>query len=165
MSSEARADLGQLNDQLALKKLINNYHWCADHFDWQAWADCFTADAVFDFSDEFGTMCGRQQIHDICKGNMDDVYQAMQHVMVNLEFNITGESTATGHGNLIFTAVPDKTKPEQNFQSGGRYNWEFVRSVAGWRITRARLEFIWTRGENVGDVFSASAASVATSAA
>jgi hypothetical protein len=129
VTTDIEKRLNELEDQLALRKLINSYHWRADHFDWSAWADCFTEDAEFDFSGEFGVMCGRQAIHDICKDNMDHVYGEMQHVIVNLDFEVTGENTAAGHGNLIFAAQ-------------------------GWRISRARLDSLWTRGENAGDVFS-----------
>ncbi len=162
METSTRSTVTERDDQLALQKLINAYHWHADHFDWVAWAACFTADAEFDFSSEFGTMRGREQIHDICKSNMDHVYEAMQHVMVNLDFDITGTDTAHGRGNLIFTAIPDRTRPEQNFQSGGRYQWEFARTPTGWRIAKAKLEFIWTRGDNVGDVFQTGSLDTAT---
>ena len=154
MSDAANSQLVELTDQLALRHLINDYHWHADHFDWDAWADCFTEDAVFDFAGEFGVMRGRDQIRDICKSNMDHVYDEMQHVMVNLDFTPTGPDTAEGHGNLVFTAVPDRSRPDENFQSGGRYEWGFVRTPDGWRIRKAHLEFIWTRGDNVGDVFA-----------
>ena len=164
METDTTSQFSELDDQLALQKLINRYHWCADQFDWRAWADCFTPDAEFDFAAEFGTMCGRDQIHDICKGNMDHVYEAMQPVRVNLDFEITGADTAVGHGNLIFTAIPERARPEQNFQSGGRYNWEFARTADGWRIAKARLEFIWKRGDNVGDVFQASTPQAGASA-
>ena len=154
MTTDIEKRLNELEDQLALRKLINSYHWRADHFDWSAWADCFTEDAEFDFSGEFGVMCGRQAIHDICKDNMDHVYGEMQHVIVNLDFEVTGENTAAGHGNLIFTALADPAKPDQNFQFGGRYDWSFARTGQGWRISRARLDSLWTHGENAGDVFS-----------
>ncbi|MDA0820849.1 MAG: nuclear transport factor 2 family protein [Proteobacteria bacterium] len=154
VSSDIEKRLQHFEDQLALNKLINSYHWRADHFEWQQWSNCFTEDAEFDFTGEFGTMCGRSNIHDICKGNMDHVYGAMQHVIVNLDFEVTGENSAVGHGNLIFTALPDPAQQHLNFQSGGRYNWEFKRTSEGWRISKARLDFIWTRGENVGAVFS-----------
>jgi ketosteroid isomerase-like protein len=154
MATELEARLQELEDQLALTKLINSYHRRADAFDWEAWADCFTEDAEFDFANEFGTMCGRRVIHDVCKSNMDHVYEVMQHVMVNLDFEVTGADTAIGHGNLIFTALPHADQPHLNFQSGGRYDWEFKRTLDGWRIAKAHLDFIWSQGENVGAVFS-----------
>ena len=142
------------DDCAQLSKLINTYHWRADHFDWEGWADSFTEDAIFDLPATFGLMRGRQQIHDICKGNMDHVYDTMQHVMVNLDFDIIDANNATGHGNLLFTAVPEATKPHQFYQAGGRYNWKFRRTQSGWRICEARLDFLWNNGGDQSDVFA-----------
>ncbi len=144
------------DDLAGLTKLINNYHWRADHFDWVGWADSFTDDAEFELPGTFGMMKGRQQIHDICKGNMDHVYDTMQHVMVNLDFEITGVDSATGHGNLIFTAIPDAAKPHEYYQAGGRYNWKFKRTAAGWKICAARLDFLWNNGGDQSAVFAGS---------
>ncbi|MGD9604121.1 MAG: nuclear transport factor 2 family protein [Gammaproteobacteria bacterium] len=149
MSTESHS-----SDVYALARLINNYHWRADHFDWVGWADSFTEDAEFDLPGTFGMMKGRQQIHDICKGNMDHVYEAMQHVMVNLDFEVGGADSATGHGNLIFTAIPDAARPHEYYQAGGRYNWKFRRTSAGWKICTARLEFLWNNGGDQSDVFA-----------
>ncbi len=138
----------------ALKKLIHTYHWNADHFDWVAWSECFTEDATFNLPGTFGLMRGRREIHDTCKGNMDSVYDSMQHVMVNLDFEFSGEESATGHGNLVFTAVPDGTRPERCYRSGGRYTWSFAKTREGWKISDATLEFIWNTGDDADAVFS-----------
>ena len=155
MTDSLEKRIQQLENLAALKKLIDTYHWRADHFDWQGWSECFTEDAEFEFPGAFGTMCGRKNIHDICKSNMDHVYGEMQHVMVNLDFDLTGPNTATGHGNLIFTAIPDPLKQSVNFMSGGRYNWEFKRTDDGWLIAKAHLVFLWTAGQDQEDVFNA----------
>lgn len=144
-----------LRDNLLLEKLINNYHWRADQFDWAGWADSFTEDSVFEFVGGFGVMTGKQQIHDTCKGNMDHVYEIMQHVMVNLDFEITGADTATGHGNLVFSALPDASRPTRYYQSGGRYEWRFRRTPQGWKIAHTRLQFLWNNGADQDAVFGA----------
>jgi hypothetical protein len=43
---------------------------------------------------------------------------------------------------LIFTALSGESKPTNFVQSGGRYNCKFKRTKAGWRIHRARLDFL-----------------------
>lgn len=158
----ADADLAARIDRIetlaALEKLINTYHWNADHFDWKAWADCFTEDATFNLPGTFGLMQGRQAIHDTCKGNMDQVYDTMQHVMVNLDFEITGPDSATGHGNLVFTAVPDENRPDQPYRAGGRYTWAFRKTAEGWRIADATLVFLWNTGNDGDAVFADGAA-------
>ena len=149
------AKLTYLEDQLQLRKLINVYHWRADHFDWQGWSETFTEDAVFDLPNSFGLLRGRKEIRDVCKGNMAHVYKIMQHIMVNLDFEVTGHDTATGHANLIFSGVADLNKPTEYVQSGGRYNWEFLRTKEGWRISKAHLVFLWSNGGDKESVLTA----------
>lgn len=146
MTGIGDARIGYLEDQLQLQKLINTYHWRADQLDWQGWSETFTEDAVFDLPNAFGLLKGRKQIHDICKGNMAHVYKAMQHIMVNLDFEITGADSASGRANLIFSGIADPAKPTEYVQSGGRYQWEFRRTRDGWRIAKAHLIFLWSNG-------------------
>jgi SnoaL-like domain len=147
--------LGHLHDLALLERLINDYHWRADHFDWVGWAASFTEDAIFELPSTFGALKGRTEIREVCKANMDHVYDTMQHVMVNLHFEVTGSEAATGHGNLIFTAVPDAAKPHEFYQAGGRYVWKFRRTAEGWRICEARLDFLWNNGGDQASVFAA----------
>lgn len=153
-TAEANTTLDSLMDHLELEKLINTYHWRADQFDWQGWSECFTEDAVFDLPNYHGLLTGRKQIHDVCKNSMDLVCKVMQHVIVNLDFELTGKDMATGRGNLIFIGLPNPAKQTQNYQAGGRYSWEFRRMPDGWRICRARLDFLWNNGKDNESVFS-----------
>ncbi|MSR13934.1 MAG: nuclear transport factor 2 family protein [Gammaproteobacteria bacterium] len=153
MSNETlESRLQRFEDERALEKLINTYHKRADAFDWGRWAETFTEDAVFEFAGGFGVMRGRQDIHDKCKGSMDHVYNVMQHIMVNLDFEVAG-SRATGTGNLIFVGISDPQKPTEFYMSGGRYRWVFARTKDGWKIAEAFLEFIWTNGADAEAVF------------
>ena len=152
------ARLDRVETLAALEKLINAYHWHADHFEWKAWAECFTEDATFDLPGTFGLMKGRQAIHDTCKGNMDHVYDTMQHVMVNLDFEILGPDTASGRGNLVFSAVPDRRRPDQPYRAGGRYTWRFRKTAEGWKIADATLVFLWNSGNDADAVFDGEAA-------
>ncbi len=144
--------LQRIEHERALDKLINTYHKRADAFDWVGWAECFTEDAVFEFAGGFGVMRGRQDIHDKCKGQMDHVYRVMQHIMINLDFEVSGER-ATGTGNLIFVGVTDPQKATDFYMSGGRYRWQFALTKDGWKIAAAFLEFIWNNGADAAAVF------------
>lgn len=141
-----------LEDKQALAEHMNHYCKTADRFDWADWAETFTEDSLFEFVGGFGDMRGRQTIHDTCKGSMDHVYDVMQHIMSNLDFEVDGD-TATGTGNLIFTGIMDTSKPTEYYMSGGRYRWNFTRTEAGWKIARTRLEFIWNNGGDKDAVF------------
>jgi ketosteroid isomerase-like protein len=137
----------------ALNRLINSYHQTADRFDWDAWADHFTDDATFYFEHGFGEMTGRDGIKEICKSSMDPFYDLMQHIMINLDFEITGPDSAKGRGNLVFTAIFDKEKRDNYYQAGGIYRWEFARTPRGWLITKAYLDFVWNNGNDSDGVF------------
>ena len=145
MSDTIEQRIQQLENLTGLEKLINTYQWCVDQFDWQGWSECFTEDAEFDFP-VFGKMRGRREIHDVCKAGIERAYGATQHMITNLDFDLTGPDTASGHGNLLFIAVPDPEKPDVNIMLGGRYDWEFKRTAAGWCIAEARLVVLWTGG-------------------
>lgn len=150
MTVEQRLKL--LEDKQALAEHMNLYCKTADRFDWAAWADTFTEDSLFEFVGGFGDMRGRQVIHDTCKGNMDHVYDVMQHMMSNLDFEVDGDN-ATGTGNLIFTGIMDAAMPTEYYMSGGRYQWTYRRTDAGWKIARTKLEFIWNNGGDKDAVF------------
>jgi hypothetical protein len=45
---------------------------------------------VLDLPNSFGLLTGRKETHDVCKGNMDHIYD-----MVNLYFEITGPDSGT----------------------------------------------------------------------
>jgi SnoaL-like domain len=155
---ESRLQL--LEDELALRRLINSYTKRGDVFDWKGWADLFTESATFTIPGAFGTLRGRQEIHDISKSKLDGVFATTQHFIVNLDFDVNGD-TAEGTGTLIYAAVADNDKPSEYYMSGGRYKWTFTRTRAGWRIAKAHLDFLWNNSSGGESLFDADDASVA----
>lgn len=144
--------IAEIQDKMALARLMHDYGRIADGFDWDGWAETFTDDTVFEFVGGFGTMKGKEVVKTTCKGAMDHVYDVMQHSFMNLEFDTDGD-TATGNGYLIFTGIMDADEPTRYYQSGGRYKWQFRRTAAGWRIAHTILEFIWNNGGDDDSVF------------
>lgn len=152
--SDLAERLARLETIQDLTRLINSYHQTADRFDWEDWATHFTDDAVFVFEHGFGEMAGREGILEICKSSMDPFYDLMQHIMVNLDFEITGPDTASGRANLIFTAIFDSEKRDNYYQAGGIYRWDFRKTAEkGWLISKAYLDFVWNNGNDQGSVF------------
>lgn len=142
-----------IEDELALKKLMNTYQRRADEFNWAEWAETFTEDSLFEFEGGFGRMEGKQFIHDTCKAAMDPIYDDFQHYMVNLDFEIDGSDIATGTGNIIFVALTDSSKPTEIYMAGGRYRWKFARTTDGWRIKHTMLQWVWNNGQDADGVF------------
>jgi hypothetical protein len=143
-----------IEDELAIKRLIDRYGRRADDFDWLGWSETLTEDSVFDFEGGFGLMRGRQQILEVCRDSMDPIYDDFIPYMLNILVDVDGSDIATGTGNIIFLALTDKDKPEQFLATGGRYRWEFRRTSIGWQIARTHLQFIWNNGADNDQVFT-----------
>jgi ketosteroid isomerase-like protein len=156
---ESRLQL--LEDELALRKLISAYTKRGDAFDWKGWSELFTENAVFTVPGAFGTLRGRKEIHDIPKARIDGVFAATQHYIVNLDFDIKGDS-AEGTGSLIYAAVADNNKPSEYYMSGGRYKWTFSRTKTGWLIAKAHLDFLWNNASGADSVFVAEESAAST---
>lgn len=165
MSNNLEDRITRLEELAALDKLMNTYHWRVDQFDWEGWADCFTEDAVFEMPNLFGTLRGRNEILSTCKGAMAHVYDEIQHIMINLDFELTGADTATGHGNLIFAGVENRNAPEKAYTTGGRYTWKYVKQADGWRIKHSTCLFLWNNGASGSTVFDGSHQDPAAAAA
>lgn len=142
-----------VEDELAIQKLMNTYCKRADAFDWIGWAETFTEDSIFEFDGGFGTMRGKAEILEKCRGSMDHVYSSFIHYIVSVDVDVDGSDTAVGTGNIIFAALTDDEKPTAYYLSGGRYKWTFKRTVEGWRIAQTKLRFIWNNGNDQDAVF------------
>ncbi|WP_197277035.1 nuclear transport factor 2 family protein [Sphingomonas profundi] len=142
-----------IEDELAVQKLMKTYCKRADAFDWVGWAECFTEDSLFEFHGGFGTMNGKADILEKCRGSMDHVYSSFIHYIVDIDVDVDGSDRATGTGNIIFAALTDDDKPTDYLLQGGRYKWEFARTADGWRIARTLLRFIWNNGADADSVF------------
>ena len=153
MSENFEDRILRLEENLALEKLMNAYHWRVDQFDWDGWGECFMEDAVFEMPNLFGTLSGRNQIVSTCRDAMDHVYDEIQHVIINLDFELTGRDTAKGHGNLIFTAVENRNEPDKAYTTGGRYTWNYVKGESGWKIKHSTCLFLWNNGQDGSTVF------------
>jgi hypothetical protein len=139
-------------DRQALESLINDYLTLADSTRWVEWSETFTEDAQFDLPNAFGLMRGRQEIYDTCVGKMDTAWAITQHMIVNCDFDVEGDS-ATGSANIIFTGVPPGGARDKSYMMGGIYRWKFVRTAAGWKIADAWEEFLWNNGTEESEIF------------
>ena len=153
MNTESLSPLDTLVVESEVKKLMNVYCRLADEFKWEDWAACFADDAYFNLPGTFGEMVGRETILKTCKGNMDHVYAAQQHYIVNVDVTAVSRDEATATGNLIFVGISDVNKPTEAYQAGGRYEWQFKRINGEWKICHAILNFLWNNGQDADAVF------------
>jgi len=143
-----------IEDELAIKHLIDEYGRRADTLDWEYWTETFTEDSMFDFDGSFGVMQGRDNIRETCRGNMAPVYEDFMHYMLNTIVSVDGSDIATGTGNIVFVGLPDKSRPDEFFAMGGRYKWEFRREHDGWKISRTHVTFLWNTNADINEVFA-----------
>ena len=139
-------------DWQALARLIDDYLSLADARRWTEWSETFTEGANFDLPNAFGLMRGRKEIYDICVGKMEGAWEMTQHMIVNCDFDIHGDS-ATGSANIIFTGVPPGGDRAAPYTMGGIYRWKFARTPIGWKIDDAWEEFLWNNGTEESEIF------------
>jgi ketosteroid isomerase-like protein len=149
------ARLRRLEDKEALRGLMIGGWRALDRKDFDGWIACWTEDAEFAFG-PWGTLRGRQAIHDKVV-EAESPYRSMQHHLLNMHFEIDGDR-ATGVGYMLFVGVADEGQAHDPYTMGGPYEWEYVRTPAGWRLRRQRLDVWWTRGGDALDAFTASPA-------
>jgi ketosteroid isomerase-like protein len=138
------ARLRELEDKQALASLINRYIRAVDSFDYDAWGECWAEDAIADMG-RGDTLVGREAIIAASRSSqsMFEDSGGVQHVIVNLEFEVHGD-VAEGSGNLLFASSPDSVAAPPNRAIGGKYRWTFVRGPHGWLIAHTQLHRTWT---------------------
>ncbi|MFA7556139.1 MAG: nuclear transport factor 2 family protein [Spongiibacteraceae bacterium] len=142
-TSSIEQRLRRLEDELALRTLMNKYHWYPDHYQWDNYRELWTKDMEFEVVSANRKYVGINEAMVRLRAGLEDRYEDCQHAIVNKRFEFIDDNHANGFGNLIFVGVPKKSEPNSNYMSGGRYRWEFVRTSNGWRISKSSIEFIW----------------------
>ncbi|MFJ9556593.1 nuclear transport factor 2 family protein [Nocardiopsis sp. NPDC101807] len=147
--------LGLLEDRLravedlaakeSLRELLVRGWRALDARDWDAWIACWAEDAVLEFG-PWEAVRGRKEVLRTVR-DAEEAYAHMQHHLLNTAFEVAGDR-ATGIGYMWFVAVGGEADPGGPFQMGGPYDWDFVRTDAGWLVARQRLGVWWRAGED-----------------
>lgn len=142
MTDALESRLKVVEDELALRRLVNSYFSIADRSDWGAWSELFTRDGIFVPPGTTDELKGPAAIHEGVNARLSGAFDASQHYITNLEIEVAGDA-ATAAGELIFAALTDGAKPNHYLMMGGRYSWSFARIGGRWMITRAGNVFVW----------------------
>ncbi len=123
-----------------IKQLKARYFRLMDTKQWDAWADVFTEDCVFEYPDGGIAWQGREQIVAECRADPRGSVTAHQGHMP--EIALTGPTTATGiwamEDDVEFTA-PGAGEPHA-FHGRGHYHEDYEQGPDGrWRIARLLL--------------------------
>lgn len=135
-----------LLDHHAIVQLTHDYCWALDTHDWDSLrTDVFTADAVTDLGG--GGQRGIDEIVDRVSTALS-VFDVTQHQVATHQIRIDGD-TATGrcylHAQHVRRDANDDGSDE-NLLIGARYEDNYVRTDAGWRIAERAIRFMWMEG-------------------
>jgi ketosteroid isomerase-like protein len=131
-----------LEDKEAIQTLLNEYCRACDTHDFEAFGNKFTENGVLHYVD-WGEVVGREAIAKAA--SVEGAIQGLQHSITNLEIAIEGD-TASATAYLIFFAAADTSKPFECYACGGPYEFSFIRTAEGWKITRHKLSRNWAMG-------------------
>ena len=117
-----------------VKRLKYKYMRCLDQKRWDEMADCFTDDAVAEYSGGKYTYEGREAILGFFRAAMGATSFLSSHRVHHPEIDLTGPTTATGTWALEDVVVDAR----RDFQLRGAafYTDEYVKQDGAWRIRR-----------------------------
>jgi hypothetical protein len=103
----------------------------------------FTEDVVGEFTGQ-EPFHGLDALIEHARDNLPK-YDRIQHVITNVLVDLNGERAAV-RANLIATHVHDAANPSSFFQVGGLYAFDAVRDSDAWRLSKVKLDLLWTAG-------------------
>jgi uncharacterized protein (TIGR02246 family) len=135
-----------LVDKAEIGSLLLSFGAALDSKDWEGYADTFTEGGVFEIMGQKRT--GREEI---AAGPARDLerYDRLQHYSTNHVIEVDGDTAKASH-YLIGVHVPDGKHHSRHADVGGRYLCECRRTAAGWKLSSARIEVLWSSGEEWG---------------
>jgi hypothetical protein len=140
-------DVHQLADRQAVVDVCVNYGLALDSRDWARLRDCFTADAVADYS---GTVNdGYAAIEAACRAALEPL-NASQHLLGNhlVTLDPANEDAATSVCYFQAQHVKEGLSGGSHFVVAGRYDDRLIRTDGGWRIQHRTLTIMWTSGNS-----------------
>ena len=132
----------QAADIIEIGQLRSSYQWYFDSCDLEGLLSIFTEDAVCDFG-PFGLWQGKEAIREGYSKNIwppDDRFATI-HNTTNPLIEVNGD-TAIGKWFLLDHILGPAG--ESPLKIIGTYNDEFRRVDGQWKISRTRIDFVWS---------------------
>lgn len=141
------SDVQALADRFEIMDVKSRYGRALDTRDWDLMRTVFTDDAEADFW-AGGKHKGIEPILTACSAFMETL-DATHHLFANHEIQVEGDC-ATGRVSLYAGHfLPAAPGGDPNFNVRGFYEEEYVRTSEGWRISKLKLNPLWSDG-NIG---------------
>lgn len=144
MNTSLEQRIQQLEDQAALKRVVDTFANLADDKDIATQMQLFTEDATVNtyFGDTlFASMHGREEISNVFSGFIAN-FSALYHMNGQMIADIDGDHASSTHYCLVVLVSADQGKEFKNF-NGVIYNDEYVRRDGQWLITKREARFTW----------------------
>ncbi|NCB56353.1 MAG: nuclear transport factor 2 family protein [Gammaproteobacteria bacterium] len=144
MNTSLEQRIQQLEDQAAIKRLVDTFANLADDKDIATQMQLFTEDATVNtyFGDTlFASMSGREEIGKVFSGFIAN-FSALYHMNGQIVTNINGDHASSTHYCLVVLISNDNGKEFKNF-NGVIYKDEYVRRDGQWLITNREARFTW----------------------
>ena len=139
-----------LVDLELIKRVKYKYARCLDQKRWDEIGECFTPDAIAEYSGGGYTFEGREAIVDFLKRSMGAETFLSSHKMHHPEIDFTGPDSATGVWALDDVVV--MTDFEVTIRGCSFYDDEYVKRGGTWRIKRTGYKRIYEEIQPRGNV-------------
>ena len=136
----------ELADRAEIQDVIVRYGWAIDTKDWALLDTCFTDDAYVDYSSNPGGVQGPYKEVRGWLEKMMSAFPVTQHLMSNVLVSLNGDRATCQTMVTNPQGAATREGPLHFFYVGGRYDDEFVRTAAGWRIERRVETTLWFQG-------------------
>ncbi len=144
MNTSLEQRIQQLEDQAAIKRLVDTFANLADDKDIATQMQLFTEDATVNtyFGDTlFASMSGREEISKVFSSFIAN-FSALYHMNGQIVTNIDGDLASSTHYCLVVLISNDNGKEFKNF-NGVIYKDDYVRRDGQWLITKREACFTW----------------------
>jgi 3-phenylpropionate/cinnamic acid dioxygenase small subunit len=138
-----RPSLEAIADRLEIEDLLTRYASALDARDWERFASCFLPDALLDYTSAGGIRGRLPEVRAWLEKVMAG-FPAGQHLVVNREIELQGDTARCRSVFLNPMGVPDGSGGTRLFVDGGAYHDRLVRTPDGWRIAERVEETNWT---------------------
>jgi hypothetical protein len=143
--------LCSLQDQAEIHDLLARYCMALDTKNWADLHNVLAEDVTWDYSDEFGTVQhGVEEVADLIRSSMEP-HPACMHALLMTRIWSTGPDTAAGFSHVFSKSVLDGAQlpatDQTSFDVYCTWSDEYVRTPAGWRISKRTLKVMASSGD------------------
>jgi ketosteroid isomerase-like protein len=133
-----------VQDHIEIQRLMYRYARCADHKDYEGFAEVFCEDAVFDYAGTLVTPYSaiQEMMHAL------DKYFCTQHQVHNTLYEIDGDAAA-GETYCLASHLFDDGEGIARIDMGITYVDRLRRTGQGWRIEHREFKLLWSQTSRV----------------